>query len=133
MAKGQNIGYARVSSASQHLDRQLVELEQHATDRIFFRHGVRKEHGETGLRRDDALLARGRRTHRLQHGSPVTQPDGPTGYHRKTAATRGAGVFLKEGIRLEPKGNADPMTELVFAMIGSNCAVRALAHPQAAA
>lgn len=83
------------------------------------------------LREDDDLIVCN--MDRLQHGSPVTQPDGPTGYHRKTAATRGAGVFLKEGIRLEPKGNADPMTELVFAMIGSNCAVRALAHPQAAA
>lgn len=119
MAKGQNIGYARVSSASQHLDRQLAELEQHATDRIFSDTVSGKNTERPGfeemmryLREDDELIvcSMDRLSRSLKDLLDVT------GELRQRGVRV---VFLKEGIRLEPKGNADPMTELIFAMMGA--------------
>lgn len=119
MVKGQKIGYARVSSASQHLDRQLVELEQHATDRIFSDTVSGKNTERPGfeemmryLREDDELVvcSMDRLSPSLKDLLDVT------GELRQRGVRV---VFLKEGIRLEPKGNADPMTELIFAMMGA--------------
>lgn len=119
MVQGQKIGYARVSSATQHLDRQLVELERHATDRIFSDTVSGKNTERPGfeemmryLREDDELVvcSMDRLSRSLKDLLDVT------GELRQRGVRV---VFLKEGIRLEPKSNADPMTELIFAMMGA--------------
>lgn len=119
MGKGQKIGYARVSSASQNLDRQLHELERHAIDRLFSDTVSGKDTRRPGfeglmsyLREDDELIvcSMDRLSRSLKDLLNVT------GELRKRGVRV---VFLKEGIQLEPNEQGDPVTELLFSMMGA--------------
>lgn len=119
MVQGQKIGYARVSSATQHLDRQLVELERHATDRIFSDTVSGKNTERPGF---EELMAYLREGDELVVCSMDRLSRSLKDLLRVVGELRNRGVrviFLKENICLEPHDRSDPMTELLFSVMGA--------------
>ena len=121
MEHAPKIGYARVSTEDQNLDRQIEDLTQVGVDRdhIFTDKVSGKNTKRPGfeemmrfVRRGDRLyvVSMDRLSRSLQDLLTVTT----------TLRERGVSVhFLKEKIDLEPTENASPMTTFMFAMLGA--------------
>ena len=121
MENAPKIGYARVSTEDQNLDRQIEALTQVGVDRdhIFTDKVSGKNTKRPGfeemmrfVRRGDRLyvVSMDRLSRSLQDLLTVTT----------TLRERGVSVhFLKEQIDLEPTENASPMTTFMFSMLGA--------------
>ena len=119
MTQGQKIGYARVSSESQNIARQLAELDRMGVERVFSDTVSGKNTKRPGfeammryLREGDTLVvcSMDRLSRSLKDLIDVTKEL----RERKVAVH-----FLKEGLNLDPGESASPMTNFIFSMFGA--------------
>lgn len=119
MSENTRIGYARVSTEDQHLDRQLAELEKLGLKKIFTDQCSGKDTDREGfqlmmdyVRDGDELyvLSMDRLARSTVDLLTVTQ----------TLKEKGVGVhFLKENVHIVPYGEASAISDLMLTMLGA--------------
>jgi DNA invertase Pin-like site-specific DNA recombinase len=116
---GQTIGYIRVSSVDQHLDRQEESLAQVSPDRVFSDKASGKDAKRPGLQECLGYLRSGdtwvvhsidRAARSLQDLQAIVQD----------LTARGVTVrFIKEGLTFSPDGAGAAMDKLLFQVLGA--------------
>ena len=113
------VGYARVSSSDQHLDRQLAQFEKLGIEKVFSDKVSGKNTDRPGfqqmieyVRDGDELYvcSMDRMARNLKDLLSITE----------SLQKKGVSIhFLKENISLVPKGESSAMTKLLMAMMGA--------------
>lgn len=119
MTESTKIGYARVSTEDQHLDRQLVELEKLGLKKIFTDQCSGKDTDREGfqlmmdyVRDGDELyvLSMDRLARSTVDLLTVTQ----------TLKEKGVGIhFIKENVHIIPYGDSSAISDLLLTMLGA--------------
>ena len=119
MTESTKIGYARVSTEDQHLDRQLVELEKLGLKKIFTDQCSGKDTDREGfqqmmdyVRDGDELyvLSMDRLARSTVDLLTVTQ----------TLKEKGVGIhFIKENVHIIPYGDGSAISDLLLTMLGA--------------
>lgn len=119
MSFSARIGYARVSSVDQHLDRQLAQFKERGIEKIFTDKVSGKNTDRPGFQQMMEFVREGdelyvcsmdRMARNLKDLLSITE----------TLQDKGVSVhFLKENISLVPTGEKSALTKLLMAMIGA--------------
>lgn len=119
MSFSSRIGYARVSSVDQHLDRQLAQFKERGIEKIFTDKVSGKNTDRPGFQQMMEFVREGdelyvcsmdRMARNLKDLLSITE----------TLQDKGVSVhFLKENISLVPTGEKSALTKLLMAMIGA--------------
>lgn len=119
MSFSARIGYARVSSVDQHLDRQLAHFKERGIEKIFTDKVSGKNTDRPGFQQMMEFVREGdelyvcsmdRMARNLKDLLSITE----------TLQDKGVSVhFLKENISLVPTGEKSALTKLLMAMIGA--------------
>lgn len=119
MSFSARIGYARVSSVDQHLDRQLAQFKERGIEKIFTDKVSGKNMDRPGFQQMMEFVREGdelyvcsmdRMARNLKDLLSITE----------TLQDKGVSIhFLKENISLVPTGEKSALTKLLMAMIGA--------------
>ncbi len=119
MSIAAKVGYARVSSSDQHLDRQLAQFEKLGVDKVFSDKVSGKNTDRPGFQQMIEFVRDGdelyvcsmdRMARNLKDLLSITE----------SLQKKGVSIhFLKENISLIPKGESSAMTKLLMAMMGA--------------
>lgn len=119
MALSARVGYARVSSTDQHLDRQLAQFEKLGIEKVFSDKVSGKNTDRPGFHQMIEYVRDGdeiyvcsmdRMARNLKDLLSITE----------SLQKKGVSIyFLKENISLIPKGESSAMTKLLMAMMGA--------------